>query len=224
MTRLLDRVSIALIAIAACVAGCEAKAPTKGHSSSSPATATPSPAAPTTPEVQLPASPRPRIVDWTTSSSAADAWQRRADRVFLPGYDDRPATAPPERLRLDASIFAHSANVYEQRAIVTRPSAESTSFTIPLATSEMGVLVRAKSVEGEWPRVRFSLVDDRQANNRLVVFEGNVAWKELRYLWWPVPQQWRGRQVRLRVELLNPSYYFNQRALYIAAVICRGME
>ncbi|MGC8840220.1 MAG: hypothetical protein ACP5QZ_02045, partial [Candidatus Sumerlaeaceae bacterium] len=204
------------------VGGCRGKSDASkngGRGKSSPLDATQShsalipdrsPVASVTPRVIV----RRRALPQTTAPFAI-----RHDGIFLPGYDDRGSTAPPEILRLPANVFARTTHIYDERAVCTRPNNETTTFTIPTNANEIGLLLRGRAVEDEWPRIRVSLVDAREPLRRHVLFEGNIVWRELRYLWWPVPTSWRKHLVFVRVEVLNPEYHFAQRAAYIAAVI-----
>lgn len=172
-----------------------------------------------------PASPTPRIIIRLRSFAETSApYVIRKDHVFFPGYDDRGSTAPPELLRLPAAVFAKTTHIYENRAVCTKPNNETTTFTIPMKASEIGLLLRARAVEDEWPRVRVSLINIRHRTRPYALFEGNIAWRELRYIWWKLPPEWRGESVFLRVEILNPEYHFSQRAVYVAEVILRGPE
>jgi hypothetical protein len=172
----------------------------------------------------VPASPTPRIITHRQAVTTTQPYVIRPDGVFLPGYDDRGSTAPPELLRLDATAFARTTHIFRERAICTKPTNETVAFTLPSRATQIGVAMRGVGVENEWPRIRLSLVDARTPARKVAVFEGNIAWRELRYVWADVPPDWRNRLVFLRLEMLNPNYYFSQRAVYVAWVVVRGAE
>jgi len=172
----------------------------------------------------LPASPTPRIITRRQAGITTQPYVIQPDRVFLPGYDDRGSTAPPELLRLDATAFARTTHIFRERAICTRPNNETSAFKVPATATQIGLAVRGIAVENEWPHIRLSLVDARTPARKVAVFEGNIAWRELRYVWADVPPDWRNRLVFLRLEMLNPNYYFSQRAVYVAWVVVRGAE
>lgn len=169
------------------------------------------------------ASPSPRIIRREVAVTTSPYVIAPAG-VMFPAYDDHRTTQPPELLRLDATAFARTTHIFRERAVCTKPLNETTTFTLPQNATQIGLLCRGRAVEDEWPRIRVSLVDAKQKEHRAILFEGNAAWKELRYIWMPIPDDWRGKLVFLRLEILNPNYYFAQRALYVAAVVVSGME
>ncbi|MCX7625161.1 MAG: hypothetical protein N2Z21_02985 [Candidatus Sumerlaeaceae bacterium] len=173
----------------------------------------------------LATSPTPRIIRRHRETTNTKPYLINQGSVYFPGFDDVPRTSQPrELMRLEADAFSRTTHVYDKRAICTRPNNETTTFTLPSEAQQIGLVCRARSVEEEWPRVRISLVDAANASQRCILFEGNIHWKELRYLWMPVPEGFRNRLVYLKLEILNPNYYFSQRALYIAYVVIARAE
>lgn len=167
----------------------------------------------------LPVSPTPRIIRHSDRPTS-ESFVVRQHSVYFPGYDDTPHTSQPrELLRLEPEVFSRTTNIYNKRAICTRPNNETTTFTLPAEAQQIALICRGRAVEGEWPRVRVTLVDAKRISHHHVLFEGNIHWRELRYLWMPIPPEYRNHLVYLKVEILNPNYYFSQRALYIAHVI-----
>jgi len=212
-----------LLTIVFLVAGCEGRPPSdSAHRSRSDKKQRAEVTRPTNSPNNALVSPTPRIIKRRTADTTSAAFVVRDREVFFPGYDDRGATAPPELLRLDARIFSPSTNVYQEKAIFTKPVNESTTFTLPREAQEIGFLVRGVAVEDEWPRLRISLVSQNPTSEKLPLFEGNVAWKELRYIWSPIPEEFRGKVVRLKAEMLNPEYSYWQRAVHLATVVVRG--
>lgn len=189
----------------------------RSTSKSSPVATTPQTATSPSP---LPLSPTPRIIRRHADGATSDSFVVRQSSVYFPGYDDIPHTSQPtELLRLEPEVFSRTTNIYNKRAICTRPNNETTTFTLPAQARQIALVCRGRAVEGEWPRVRVTLVDGKRTSQRHVLFEGNIQWRELRYLWMPIPDEYRNHLVFLKVEILNPNYYFSQRALYIAYVI-----
>ncbi len=216
-------VTLALVLLI--VSGCEGRSQQSARSREEKTPRAESPHATSTPRpTRIVATPTPRIIRRSSLTTTTQQFVLRPDGVFLPGYDDQPSTAGPELLRLDPDVFARTTNVFRGRAICTKPNNETTTFTMPAKAAEIGVALRGRAVEGEWPRIRVSLVDGKNARLNVPLFEGNVAWRELRYLWWQVPPDWRNKLLFLRVEVLNPNYYFSQRAVYIGPIIIRGVE
>jgi hypothetical protein len=150
--------------------------------------------------------------------SGRPVFEIRDGTVFLPGWDDRSPSAPLELARYDATVFESPAHVYRERAIITVPVAKTRSLVLPAGATEVGLLLRARAVENEWPRVHINLVHADEPANRIQLFAGHLVTHELRDYWFRLPAGYAGRSCRIEIELLNSSYLYDQRAVYVASI------
>ncbi|GIX44340.1 MAG: hypothetical protein KatS3mg130_0748 [Candidatus Sumerlaea sp.] len=170
----------------------------------------------------MPATPAPQVLNrHTAPETSGPLFVVRNDGIHLPAFDDRPASAPPELVRYDYRLFLPPVNLFRERAIITRPEARTTTFTLPARCQEIGFLMRSTSVEEEWPFVTVTLVEAARPSHRAPLFSGVVANRELRYFWWKVPEGWQDKLCWLEVNITNPRYDFGQTSLVVANVIFR---
>jgi hypothetical protein len=156
------------------------------------------------------------------AASIGCSYEIRDDAVFLPGWDDRPPSAPLELLRIPPADFESPARVDRDRVVMQSGTVRTIEFTIPIGTTELVFLGRGAPVEDLFPRVSISaLITGTAGSAAQELFNGYVLSRSQTRLTCPVPGWLAGKKARIEITHLNPSGNSTPRPLWIAYIAFR---
>ena len=149
--------------------------------------------------------------------AAQPPFEMRGGRVHFSGWDDGDATAPAELLSIPAADFEKPAYVYRERVIFESGSVKTKSFRVPDRATTISVIARGLPESDIFPRLRVVIAADGVGSH--TVCEGYLQSLSLARLSGAIPPEFRGREARVSVEMLNPSALNDHRAVWLARVV-----
>ncbi|MCX7019310.1 MAG: hypothetical protein WCK47_01655 [bacterium] len=149
------------------------------------------------------------------------AYEIRDGKVFIPGWDDRPASAPRELLRIAPENFEKSVLIYRNRAVLTFGTIMTKPFTVPASATEVEFQVRATSMEMLFPRIEMSMCNEDIATSApQVIFTGYLQSRTLQAYRCPLPPGWTGKRARVAITLLDHDRFYG-RGMAFAYILFR---
>lgn len=139
-------------------------------------------------------------------------------RVFIPGWDDRKVTETVTRRRLGLQDFENSDLIRGNRLIVESGHALTKPFRMDENATELVVGARGWPEEHVFPRLRITIQSPGAPKEAVPIFVGYLQSFSIMKLHLPIPAQFRGREVQVKIEFLNPSSLNDHRVLYIAFI------
>jgi hypothetical protein len=147
-------------------------------------------------------------------------------KVLLPGWDDRPASAPPELMRLGTTDFEKPAFAYIGRVWIRRDPVFSIPVNVPAKATELVVFALGQDDLDVFPRIEVALVDagdgaSTSSSAARVLFTGNLVSRTLKEVVCKLPKDVPGRKYRVRIRQTDHPDETDQRRVDLAYVAFR---